>query len=1264
MKLNKQSIIGGEHTTHYKMYKSGKLWMVAAIGALSIGASTVIQTPNTTEAAVTSEKQNGITITSDDLVEVPQTEDRVDPLKTVLQYSATNAQGQEIPVNVESDLDTTKLGQYSVKLSAVDGTTTASRTVRVVVVRSRITPQVSTTTNGYYPENTNIQYYWNNDKQLEHPQAPQPFGVPFFPQDLASKISVKDLSSTISSNYTEAFAPLIGANRTPGFAKQWVRSTNGDYLKESATYIGDVKYADGPYKGQKVDVNDLHFEKNTKFPNEPATLTAAVTVVAIGDQMTTAKTFDVVVTDGVPKINSDSNVHVKQSSETGAATVDSLLHYSASDAEEGTLKVGIEGSYNRSVPGKYPITMTATDKYGVTTTRQETITVDPAAETSFSIRYEDVDGNKLADTQSTTASLDKAATITTPAINNYAIQKEIVNVADTSLKLRSVVADFANNTLTYYSELNGTGTALKELPLSRLTSSQLLEIGITQADTGSVSMVSGNNIDDFQTGYEYAQKLGSLTFVYAKESATTLTAGTKTVKYGTKNSILAILKPTATDSVDGDISNHVFVSDDGGFNAKKAGTYTIKLGVTNSNGVTQTKTGHITVLPQPDAAPILTATNATVPAGSAKTITEILAPTATDAEDGDLTSQISVQNSGGFNATLAGDYTVTLGVMDTANHLTVGNYTITVTPVVKSGDDTTTTTTENAHTKLIVDFVTTDGTQLRSQSITTHDVGENFKVRAPKITGYTFISAKNGSLNGTFTTVPTKLTLLYAPDNQTAIITYIDDATKETLRTDTISGKTNSSSNYYQASIIQSFLNKGYTVITNDLPRNGLTFDDDTTRDQAYTVTLKEPAQAEVKTDDDKDVGTSTIITNIDSHNVTVGDVTIGSNNLTTGDTKATSDTTIDNSSDDDTANVDNSDNSSTISTINTNSGNSNVSGSDEDNNQNVDINNATTSNSNETSDTNTAITDNSSETGDMNPNITDNSITTGDTTSTDANSSSEVDDTNTTTTNNSETDDISTKNIDNSSETDDANITSTDNSNKTGDTTSTDSSSEVGDTNTTITNNSETDDTITKDTDNSSETDDTNNTKQETSITDNSSKPNATDSVKGGDSTNTNSSTDSDDNTSASITNNGSDDDATGSESSTDNGGNTSTSITNNGSDGDDTDVKTNRSVNVSTSNVPELPSTGTDTTTGNHLLPSNGGDAAVQNINATSTTHKPSTSTPTALPTLPSTGGDSSTLPQMGESRNNVLMLIGLSVAGVLGMIALSSNRKHKGI
>lgn len=96
--------------------------------------------------------------------------------------------------------------------------------------------------------------------------------------------------------------------------------------------------------------------------------------------------------------------------------------------------------------------------------------------------------------------------------------------------------------------------------------------------------------------------------------------------------------------------------------------------------------------------------------------------------------------------------------------------------------------------------------------------------------------------------------ITYQADSQKATVTYVDDTTGKTLKIDSLTGDSDAKSDYTPTATLSAFAELGYSVVSNDFPVDGLTFDHDDTTDQAYTIHLTEDSVT-ITPDDPGDPG-------------------------------------------------------------------------------------------------------------------------------------------------------------------------------------------------------------------------------------------------------------------------------------------------------------------------------------------------------------------------------------------------------------------------
>lgn len=157
--------------------------------------------------------------------------------------------------------------------------------------------------------------------------------------------------------------------------------------------------------------------------------------------------------------------------------------------------------------------------------------------------------------------------------------------------------------------------------------------------------VTANNVDTSKVGtyhvtYSVTDSDGNtttktITVNVRSNDAPTISTADKSVKKGDMFNPLTGV--TANDTEDGNVTSKITVTAND-VNTGKVGTYHVTYAVTDSDGNTTKKT--ITVTVTSDAAPVILAADTTVKKG--KTYDPKAGMTATDSEDGDITSKVTV----------------------------------------------------------------------------------------------------------------------------------------------------------------------------------------------------------------------------------------------------------------------------------------------------------------------------------------------------------------------------------------------------------------------------------------------------------------------------------------------------------------------------------------------------------------------------------------------------------------------------------------------
>ena len=129
---------------------------------------------------------------------------------------------------------------------------------------------------------------------------------------------------------------------------------------------------------------------------------------------------------------------------------------------------------------------------------------------------------------------------------------------------------------------------------------------------------------------------------------------------------------------------------------------------------------------------------------------------------------------------------------------------------------------------------------------------QNFAtVKSPAIDGYTPDIKQVTDTNIDHNHGDLKHVVKYSPNDQTIMVTYIDDNAKtdQSLATKTLTGKSDTTSSYTTAQSITDYENKGYELVSDETQGKTLTFDHDDQKKQTYVVHLKHGIQTVTATD-------------------------------------------------------------------------------------------------------------------------------------------------------------------------------------------------------------------------------------------------------------------------------------------------------------------------------------------------------------------------------------------------------------------------------
>lgn len=127
---------------------------------------------------------------------------------------------------------------------------------------------------------------------------------------------------------------------------------------------------------------------------------------------------------------------------------------------------------------------------------------------------------------------------------------------------------------------------------------------------------------------------------------------------------------------------------------------------------------------------------------------------------------------------------------------------------------------------------------------TTWDPNKDFKdVTSPAVKGYNPDRKVVSDKNIAHDHADIVENVVYKPDPQKAKVTYIDQTTGKTLKTDDLKGVSNAKSGYTTKTSIQDYEDNGYALVSDDTKGDEIVYDDDDAVDQSYTVVLKHTYQ-------------------------------------------------------------------------------------------------------------------------------------------------------------------------------------------------------------------------------------------------------------------------------------------------------------------------------------------------------------------------------------------------------------------------------------
>ncbi|WP_047999461.1 mucin-binding protein, partial [Lactiplantibacillus herbarum] len=115
----------------------------------------------------------------------------------------------------------------------------------------------------------------------------------------------------------------------------------------------------------------------------------------------------------------------------------------------------------------------------------------------------------------------------------------------------------------------------------------------------------------------------------------------------------------------------------------------------------------------------------------------------------------------------------------------------------------------------------------------------NYTTTAKPKTGYTLVSDNTGlAANGTLANAGGTVVYIYHANTETATVTYVDQLTGKTIKTDSLDGSYGTTDSYATTNTISNYEKIGYKLVTSNFPANGVIYDEDGVT-KNYIVILK-----------------------------------------------------------------------------------------------------------------------------------------------------------------------------------------------------------------------------------------------------------------------------------------------------------------------------------------------------------------------------------------------------------------------------------------
>ncbi|MBC2068598.1 immunoglobulin-like domain-containing protein [Listeria booriae] len=551
-----------------------------------------------------------------------------------------------------------------------------------------------------------------------------------------SDVTYNDATHTLSVHVNQI---ADGATTTVGIGVEGLTETNAAHISTSLEYH-DLGFTDATYTANSTGANiavtsntapviaadDTSVKKGGSFDPmvgvtasdvEDGNLTSSISVTAndvdtsaVGtyhvtysvtdsDGNTTTKTITVTVTSNDAPVIVASDQTIKK-----GKAFDVMAGVSASDLEDGDVTGGITVTANdvdTNTVGTYHVTYSVTDSDGNTTTKTITVTITSNDAPTFTTsdvylkvgdKFNPYAGITASDTEDgdLTDRIDiESSDVDMTQPGTYAVEYSVTDSDNNTTKITRHVYVRTNDKPVIHASDQTFKAGASFDPLAGMSASDTEDGDITANVTVTANDVDANQAGTYHVTYSVTDSddnttTKTVTITVLTNEKPVITAADITQK--AHRSVDPMAGVTASDLEDGDLTANIkIIAND--INIDVPGEYHVTYSVLDSDGNETEKTITVTILS--NDAPVIHGQDVTFKAG--KAFDPIAGVTASDTEDGDITSAIEM-TANDVNPDVAGVYHVTYSVTDSDGNTTEATYTVTVLtnekPVIHATDQT------------------------------------------------------------------------------------------------------------------------------------------------------------------------------------------------------------------------------------------------------------------------------------------------------------------------------------------------------------------------------------------------------------------------------------------------------------------------------------------------------------------------------------------------------------------------------------------------